>query len=95
MPMPTPGELRAAYAAALEQNGGAIGSAAGLRAAVAVVLPDEAEPDSSAPWSELHRQSERRRIREKFLALADALGPLAFLRQVIFDELADQKQADA
>jgi hypothetical protein len=94
MTIPTHDELRALYAAALEANGGAIGSAAGLRAAVAVLLPEEADLPADAPIAGHYRQSERNRIRERFLIMADALAPLADLRQAFCDALAAQEQAD-
>jgi hypothetical protein len=72
MTIPTPAELRATYAAALQATQSS-GHSAVIRAAVAMILPDEVDLDSSAQWSELHRQSERNRVRAKFLALVDAL----------------------
>ena len=94
MKIPTPDELRALYAVALKANGGAIGSAVGLRAAVAVILPEEADLPADAPIGGHYRQSERNRIRARFLMMADALAPLANLRQAICDTLADQERAD-
>lgn len=93
MTIPTPAELRALYAAALS-NGGTIGSAAGLRAAVAVLLPEEADLPADAPIAGHYRQAERNRIRERFLIMADALAPLADLRQAICDAVADLERVD-
>jgi hypothetical protein len=70
MVIPTPAELRATYAAVHTQSSG---HAAAIRAAVAMILPDEDDLPADAPMSGHYRQSERRRIQAEFLALVDAL----------------------
>ena len=77
MPFPTRAELRAAFAEAMAKQSNPTdpaAAAAAIYAAVAVVLPDEAALDCySAPWSDLHRQTERYRIQIKFFALINAI----------------------
>jgi hypothetical protein len=70
MPIPTRAELRAAFAEAMATYPDSTNPSAAIRAAVAVVLPDEVELDLEAPLSELHRQAERYRIQAKFFHLA-------------------------
>jgi hypothetical protein len=77
---PSPSELCATYAAALQATQSS-GHMAAIRAAVAMILPDEADLPVEASFLAAYRQSERRRICAKFLALVDALS-------------AQQEQAD-
>jgi hypothetical protein len=78
MPIPTRAELRAAFAEAMAKQFSPTdpaAAAAAIYAAVAVVLPDEAELDCyNTPLPDLHRQAERYRTQIKFFALIDALG---------------------
>lgn len=85
MAIPTRAELRAAFAAALEATQSS-GDAAAIRAAVAVILPDEADLLDEALWQHSFLQSERRRVRNKILHLADSIQGR---------DAADQEQADA
>jgi hypothetical protein len=77
MSIPTPAELRAAFAEAMTKQFNPTdpaAAAAAIYAAVAVVLPNEAELDCySAPCSHIHRQAERYRTQIKFFALINAI----------------------
>jgi hypothetical protein len=81
MTIPTPEELRSAYAAELKRlrifgeilpgvNGDRL---AAIQAAIYVSLPDEPILAHIRTESELVRQDERYKIRAKFFALVDAI----------------------